>query len=82
MLSCLSCCAQLQNEPSAFVKGKIMENATLFLVGLVAVAVVVIVALMLRGGVSIGSLTLTMGKLVIKDLRISSRLEDSKNRKS
>lgn len=59
-----------------------MENATLFLVGLVAIAVVVIVALMLRGGVSIGSLTLTMGKLVIKDLRISSRLEDSKNRKS
>jgi hypothetical protein len=57
-----------------------MENASYFLAGLIIVAVIVIVAL-LKGGVSIGSLTLTLGKIVIKDLRITGRLED-RNRKN
>lgn len=57
-----------------------MENAMYFLAGLIIVAVIVIVAL-LKGGVSIGSLTLTLGKIVIKDLRITGRLED-RNRKN
>lgn len=57
-----------------------MENAWYFLAGLIIVAVVVIVAL-LKGGVSIGSLTFSLGKIVIKDLRITGRLED-RNRKN
>lgn len=57
-----------------------MENAMYFLAGLIIIAVIVIVAL-LKGGVSIGSLTLTLGKIVIKDLRITGRLED-RNRKN
>jgi len=49
-----------------------MENMY-FLVGLVVVFVVLVIALALKGGVSIGSLTLTLGKLVIKDIKIMNR---------
>lgn len=62
----------MHHKPTDHVKGKIMENLY-FLVGLVVVFVVLVIALALKGGVTIGSLTLTLGKLVIKDISIMNR---------